>query len=605
MKKVTFNSVKIQNFLSVGKNSLEITFQKGINLITGENKDKGGKNGIGKSSILEAIYWCLFGNTIRDIKNDKIIHNLSKKDCKVSLNFEVVTEKHVTPYTIERSLEPSKVTITAHNQQRDIDMTLSTIPETNAYIKNLLGATEEVFQNAVIMSANNTVPFMAQKKTDKRKFIEGILNLNIFSDMLLKARGDYNDFKRQNDTLSNNFINLQRNLSTFEDQKANAETKKQEKITVLKNKYKEYEKERDQLIEKNKDNPTIDQCNKEINDLENNKLNVLKIGLKAFKKTKEDLVAEFSAFSVEIKQLEKEKQKIIDKGNTCPTCNREYCEDDIKTVNQRLKDIDSEISIKCEHSSTVAGRKLDLDDKIEELEQGINKINIKIRALDSTKSNVKLYMQKLSNIATSLQDCLSQIDEVKKDDPSIEKNIENSKKEIEKTENELTSVKKQMAILDTVKFIVSEEGVKTYIVKKMLTLLNKKLNYYLKELDTPCKCEFNDMFEETIINETGKECSYFNFSGGERKRIDVAVLFMFQDLLRSQTGTSYSLNIYDEMIDSALDQQGTDKIIGLLKEKVTKYDESVYIVSHKSSDMARIDNVLFLEKENGVTKIVS
>lgn len=605
MKKIQFNSVKIQNFLSVGKKPLEITFQKGINLITGENKDKGGKNGIGKSSILEAIYWCLFGNTIRDIKNDKIIHNLNKKDCKVSLTFEVVTEKHITPYTIERFLEPSKVTITAHNQQRDIDMTLSTIPETNAYIKNLLGATEEVFQNAVIMSANNTVPFMAQKKTDKRKFIEGILNLNIFSDMLLKARGDYNDFKRQNDTLSNNFINLQRNLSTFEDQKANAETKKQEKITVLKNKYKEYEKERDQLIEKNKDNPTIDQCNKEINDLENNKLNVLKIGLKAFKKTKEDLVAEFSAFSVEIKQLEKEKQKIIDKGNTCPTCNREYCEDDIKTVNQRLKDIDLEISIKCEHSSAVAGRKLDLDDKIEELEQGINKINIKIRALDSTKSNVKLYMQKLSNIATSLQDCLSQIDEVKKDDSSIETNIENTKKEIEKTESELTSVKKQMAILDTVKFIVSEEGVKTYIVKKMLTLLNKKLNYYLKELDTPCKCEFNDMFEETIINESGKECSYFNFSGGERKRIDIAILFMFQDLLRSQTGTSYSLNIYDEMIDSALDQQGTDKIIGLLKEKVTKYDESVYIVSHKSSDMARIDNVLLLEKENGVTKIVS
>jgi len=247
MKKVQFNSVKIQNFLSVGKDPLTIDFQNGINLITGENKDKGGKNGIGKSSILEAIYWCLFGNTIRDIKNDKIIHNLSKKDCKVSLNFEVVTEKHVTPYTIERSLEPSKVTITAHNQQRDIDMTLSTMPETNSFIKELLGATEEVFQNAVIMSANNTVPFMAQKKTDKRKFIEGILNLNIFSDMLLKARGDYNDFKKQNDSLSSNFITLQRNLSTFEDQKANAETKKQEKIDAFNSRIRDNEKIIEQL----------------------------------------------------------------------------------------------------------------------------------------------------------------------------------------------------------------------------------------------------------------------------------------------------------------------------------------------------------------------
>jgi ABC-type transport system involved in cytochrome bd biosynthesis fused ATPase/permease subunit len=139
----------------------------------------------------------------------------------------------------------------------------------------------------------------------------------------------------------------------------------------------------------------------------------------------------------------------------------------------------------------------------------------------------------------------------------------------------------------------------------MLNLLNNKLNFYLQALDTPCKCEFNELFEETITNENGKECSYFNFSGGERKRIDTAILFMFQDLLRSQTGTSYSLNIYDEMIDSALDQKGTDKILELLKEKVVKYDESVYIVSHKSSDMANIDNVILLEKENGVTKIVS
>jgi DNA repair exonuclease SbcCD ATPase subunit len=83
MKKVIFKSVKIQNFLSVGKDPLELDFQKGINLITGENKDKGGKNGIGKSSILESIYWCLFGNTIRDIKKDKIVHNLQKKTVRL------------------------------------------------------------------------------------------------------------------------------------------------------------------------------------------------------------------------------------------------------------------------------------------------------------------------------------------------------------------------------------------------------------------------------------------------------------------------------------------------------------------------------------------
>jgi DNA repair exonuclease SbcCD ATPase subunit len=598
MKKVQFNSVKIQNFLSVGKEPLEISFQKGITLITGENKDKGGKNGIGKSSILESIYWGLFGNTIRDIKKDKIVHNLSKKDCKVTLDISVENTSSVKNYLITRSIEPTKISITCDGD----DVTHSTIPENDSFIKEIIGATEEVFQNAVIMSANNTLPFMAQKKTDKRKFIEGILNLNIFSDMLLKVRGDYNDVKKKNDLLSNNFVSLQRNLSTFKDQKANADTKKQEKVDAFNSRINDNEKTIKELKDKNF--PSINDVNEGIQKVED-KIDTLKNGIKSFNKNKSELVSKGSNLSAEIKQLEKEKQKIVEKGNTCPTCNREYCEDDLKSVKDRLNEIDSQISTLAKESFTINSEKITWDDKIEEIEEGIDKLNKKIRDLDQIKSDIRINNQQISNCESNIKDCEKWIEETKKSDSSIDTNIERTKKDIEKTEQDLTEVKKEMAILDSVKFIVSEEGVKTYIVKKMLTLLNNKLNFYLQALDTPCKCEFNELFEETITNETGKECSYFNFSGGERKRIDTAILFMFQDLLRTQTGTSYSLNIYDEMIDSALDQKGTDKILELLKEKVVKYDESVYIVSHKSSDMANIDNVILLEKENGVTKIAA
>jgi energy-coupling factor transporter ATP-binding protein EcfA2 len=139
----------------------------------------------------------------------------------------------------------------------------------------------------------------------------------------------------------------------------------------------------------------------------------------------------------------------------------------------------------------------------------------------------------------------------------------------------------------------------------MIKNLNQRLNFYLKKLDTPCKCEFNEMFEETIYNNIGKECSYFNFSGGERKRIDVAILFMFQDILRLHSNTLFSINIYDELFDSALDEKGVNKILEILKEKVEKYKESVYIISHKNMDKTNIDNVLYLEKENGITKLIS
>lgn len=599
MRKVTFNSVKIQNFLSIGKDPVEISFQSGINLITGENKDKGGKNGVGKSSVINSVYWCLFGNTLNELKKDKILHNLNPKDCKVALTFQVETTNTNKNYKIIRSIEPSKIQILCDDE----DVTLSTIPENDNLIKEIIGGSEEVFQNAVIMSANSSTPFLNQKKTDKRKFIEGILNLNVFSEILLKARSEYNDTKKENDLLSNAFITLQRNLSTFEDQKANADARIEEKITSLKNKYKEHEKEREILIENNKDNPTIAECNEQINDLENNKLNFLKNYLKTFKKTKDELVENFSNLSAEIKQLEKEKQKIIDKGNTCPTCNREYCEDDIKAVQQRIKEIDTQITTLCQESSKIGTNKIDIDDKIEEVEEGIIKINNKIRVLEKTKADVKLHTQKLSNIATVMQDCLRLIDEVKQGDPSINTNIEKTNKEILKTEEKIKSVKKRLSILDSVKFVASEEGIKTYLVKKMLNVLNTKLNYYLQRLNTPCKITFNELFEEEIINENGKETSYFNYSGGERGRINTAILLMFQDLLRSQSGTSYNINVYDELLDSGVDSNGINNILEILRDKVTKYNESIYLVSHKGIDSSNIDNTILLEKINGVTRI--
>jgi DNA repair exonuclease SbcCD ATPase subunit len=226
-----------------------------------------------------------------------------------------------------------------------------------------------------------------------------------------------------------------------------------------------------------------------------------------------------------------------------------------------------------------------------------------IKDLNDDITKASLHDQKIKTLTEKITEYRENIREIEietfKDDNKItecESNIKNIEKNLKK-------IKKDMAVLDSVKFIVSEEGVKTYIVKKIINVLNTRLNYYLKTLDAPCKCEFDEMFEEVIYNDQGKECSYFNFSGGERKRIDTAILFTFQDIMRCHSGTSYSLNIYDELFDCALDTKGTDKILQILKEKVEKYDESVYIISHKSNDLSNIDNVIFLEKENGVTKI--
>jgi energy-coupling factor transporter ATP-binding protein EcfA2 len=160
--------------------------------------------------------------------------------------------------------------------------------------------------------------------------------------------------------------------------------------------------------------------------------------------------------------------------------------------------------------------------------------------------------------------------------------------------------------LENVKFVLSEEGVKTFIVNKLLDILNNKLNFYLNQLNAPCSCEFNDQFEETLINLNGQECSYFNFSGGERKRIDLAILFMFQDILRISSGTFFSLSIYDELFDSAIDESGIEMVLKILKDRVDKNKESIYIISHnKNSIKNEFDNILNLQKKDGKTVLIS
>ena len=602
MKNVTFQSVKIKNFLSIGNEPIEIDFKKGITVITGENKDKGGKNGIGKSTIADAIFWCLFGNTIRELKKDKIQHNKNKEECQVVLCFSIKDEKKESDYVITRTLNPAKIEILLEGGQRYHDMTLSTIPENDEFIKNLIGANEEVFNNAVVMSANNTIPFMAQKKTDKRKFIEGILQLNIFSEMLLKTRNEYNDEKKSNDLHANNFVSEQRILDLLKSNKETFAENKTARIKSITGKIDLNNKELDTLREKKI--TSVEDSKKESDELKvkQNKLEDLQ---KEINREISELTGKKTEANLILEQKRKELNKITEKGISCPTCNRKYSLDDIDHVKNEIIRIKSEIK-------NQDGVHYDIIGKIKEKNKFISKIcenKVKIqKMIDECNVSIReasLHEQKMLNFINKNIEHEKDIKDIENETFKDDQKISDCEKNIKNIELCLINIKKQLAILDTVKFIVSEEGVKTFIVKKIINILNTRLNYYLQTLDAPCKCIFDEMFEETIYNDQGKECSYFNFSGGERKRIDTAILFTFQDVMRCHSGTSFSLNIYDELFDCALDQKGTDKILEILKEKVNKYDESIYIVSHKSSEVSNCDNVILLEKFNGITKIVS
>jgi DNA repair exonuclease SbcCD ATPase subunit len=602
VKRIIFKQIKIKNFLSVGKEEVSLDFSSGINLITGENHDKGGRNGVGKSSLIESIYWCLFGNTIRDIKKDRVLHNQSKKGCEVILDFGVETGKNKDVYRITRSLEPSKLVLEAFSALHSDDISLSSMPKTDEYIRELIGANEEVFQNSVIMTANGTIPFMAQKKIDKRKFIEGILNLGIFGEMLLKTRTDYNDKKKENDLIGKDFINEQRVLDILKENKDGFDENKQDRIKVILAKIASASSDLKYLKDKNIQN--VFDLKQNIKDIEE-KITDLQ---KSFDEANEEAII-FREKKIEMRnaidQAEKEKQKILDKGNTCPTCNREYCEDDLIHIEKEIKRLDDIININTpvyEASSNKTNEKIQQGFKIKE---NIDNFRKEIKKINESISEASLHEQKMRSLLEKIEEYRENIKDIENETFKDDRKIETSEEKVKELEGKIESLQKELLILENAKFVVSEEGVKTFIVKKMINVLNSQLNYYLKALEAPCTCNFDEMFEETIYNDAGKECSYFNFSGGERKRIDVAVLFTFQDVLRSQSGISVNLSMYDELLDAGLDDRGIEKVLDLLREKVDKHNDAIYIVSHKASTKNNIDNVILLQKNNGVTKIVS
>jgi DNA repair exonuclease SbcCD ATPase subunit len=599
MKKIKFKSLIVQNFLSVGEESLHINFDNGINFITGINRDKNSKNGCGKTTILDALYWCIFGNTIRDIKKDKIIHNHSDARCKVVLEFDLINN-NAESYKIERTINPSKV----HLYKKQEDTTYSTIQKTDEAIKDLLGANEELFRNSVIMSLDNTLPFMAQKKIEKRKFIEGILQINIFSEMLSKVRQDYNESKKTHEINTNTFVEKQKILKFLEDQKTKNEQNKKIKIESINNKIKENQIR----IKNNKSENYIEKTEKLKESLTKTEKATNKIDEKVenlrnsiLEETKKE-----SKIQAEIENLEKQIKSLQNKTGTCPTCKRKLIEENDNSINSHIEKMKIDIKEKEQQYNSILSvkNKINLEkntfiSKKDELIKIIKDINLKITDLQTLSKESQTLKDRNEELLVEIENIKNQKDEISEKYEEIKKEILNLEKNIEEQIKNLT-------ILENCKSIVSEEGVKTYIVKKLLVLFNNKLNLYLKKLEAPCSCIFDEYFDEIITNESGKECSYFNFSGGERKRIDLAILFTFQDILKSQTGIHYSLSMYDELFDSALDDAGSAKVLEILKENTEKHQESVYIISHSSAiNKNDVNKIIELEKIDGQTKIVN
>jgi DNA repair exonuclease SbcCD ATPase subunit len=593
MKYIIFKKLHIKNFLSVGTDPVIVEFNRGLNIITGINRDKEDRrNGVGKSTIADAIYFAVFGNTIRELKKEHITNNITQETCEVILYFDVQQNNQTRTYKIVRTLGPTKCYIYVDGE----DKTRDSIVNTNELISSVINSSPEVFQNCVIMTVNNTVPFMAKKKLEKRRFIEGIFNLQVFSSMLNNARSELNEIMKDFNVECARYEEISNTLDTYTvqqkelfDQQQLAESTLQERKSCNLDKIK---------------NSKVRVKGIKLIDIEDTQSKISKLN-HAKVKLEESIEGQLETSITTLTKIDTLNERIsrVRSGESiCSSCLRPLKEHDVSNIHTKKKDMNQQLN-------ELQTAKEHTDSKRADDIAKLSKINTTLQHLDSLIYKNDLYIQEIENLkkdVLNLTELNNQIDDdikhLKHDDTSISGLIKTTELKLNNIQELIDSLKNQISVFEVIKFIVSEEGVKSYIVKKILQLFNSKLAFYLKKMDANCICVFNEYFEEQIIDEKGKICSYFNFSGAERKNIDLACLFAFMDIRRLQGDVAFNFSIYDELFDSSLDEKGVDLVTEILKERIEKYKECIMVISHrKESAKSATGEIIFLEKKNGIT----
>lgn len=598
MKYVTFKQLKIKNFLSVGEDEVCVEFTKGLHIVTGINRDKEDRrNGVGKSTLADALYFAIFGSTLREIRKQFIPNNLTDGKSVVELIF-TINDPHYgsNDFHIVRTLGPSKCNIFKNG----VDKTRDTIGNTNHYIETILSSSPEVFQNCVIMTLNNHIPFMAKNKVDKRKFIEKIFSLEIFSKMLAELRSDQNLIKQDFDTNITRLEETNNYLAVQQSQRDSFNTDKEKKTQTLHLNIDKHKSDytdanaRLEAIEKLDDTPY------------KNKLDEFEVLKNTKKRNRDDINSNIIELKLTLKNAVESYKRIGTGEENCPVCLRSIKDHDLDLIEEEKKNLKNNISNDKVRLEEFTSELAAVDSEINKVNQAVNVVTDKITNIEKQKYGIDHIRESIDYIKRCITEMQEELNATNTNTNTFSKIVVELEEKSSRITTDLANIKKSIDMLDVVKFVVSEEGVKSYIVKKILRNFNSKLTYYLKKLDSNSICVFNEYFEEEILNEKGKICLYNNFSGAERKAIDLACLFSFMDMRKAQGDVHYNLSFYDELFDSSLDERGVDLVLEILNERVEKLNECVFVISHrKESIKAATGDIIFLEKHNGITRRVS
>ena len=567
---IKFEKVRWKNFLSTGNQFTEIELDRNeTTLIIGEN-------GAGKSTVLDALCFALFGKPFRTISKSQLINTVNAMETVVEIEFSIASRK----YKVIRGIKPNKFEIWQNDKM--LNQEANSRDYQKILEQQILKLNYRSFTQVVILGSSTFVPFMQLKAKFRREVVEDLLDIKIFSVMNLLLRQRLKDLVTElqeveyNYKLSSEKISMQETY--IKDIKNNADV-------IIKDKEKTYDDNAVELGKKVSEKKTLEENQKSL-----------------FKSVDDQISTESKDTKLKdlrstLTEKQKEKDRMInffEKHDECPVCTQnidnEFKTQMISTKQTEKKEITDGL-LKMESELDKTKSRLD---EIKKVTDVIQDNSIKIAQLNTSIQELEKYQERLSSEIKELENST-----INNSDEEKLKTLQEEFNQIEQNKKEL---KEEKVYKEASRAMLQDTGIKTKIIKQYLPIMNQLINKYLASMEFYVNFTLNESFEETIKSRFRDTFNYESFSEGEKMRIDLALLFTWRAIAKMKNSTNTNLLILDEIFDSSLDSAGTDEFLKILN---TLEGENVFVISHKQDVLVdKFKHTLKFEKNKNFSKMV-